>query len=116
MAKPPFREQDEFTKRVNDVTLELGPFKGDFSGQTAINVLLVLALIGFGIWHHFETQKEFALNREVSILQTSYQSQNVCVVRLNEEQRQEDRVKRNYCPDPTEEIRRYIQYKKADRE
>ena len=68
------------------------------------------------MWHHTETAKEFALNREVSILQASYQAQNVCVIRLTEDQKQEDRKYGNYCPDPLEEIRRYIRHKKAERE
>jgi len=111
--KPHWREDDENPKRQDDISIPVPWSEKPFTanGTQVVNVLLWVALIGGGIWHHTETQKQFSLNREVQLLQASYQAQNVCILRLDPEQRQEDRLTQKYCPDPLEEIRRYIRYK-----
>lgn len=128
MAKvPEFRDQDEVPRRKEDLSIPV-PWSDKpitVSGSNVSNLLLWIALLGGGVWHHDQsiksdqkmrelTQHEFRVNRDVQMLQVSFQAQNICVLRLNEEQRQEDRQTGKYCPDTSEEIRRYIKYKEKE--
>lgn len=92
MGKPPFREDDEMPKRVDDIRIVF-PFNMgsvEASGRTVVGIILVIAALGYLFWHDFKTER--AHEASTRTLQTV-----ICVLTLNEAERREYRLSGKYC-------------------
>jgi hypothetical protein len=97
MAKPPFRDYDDTSKRGDDLRYS-GPLGTlEVSGKNVVIIMLMAGMVGLGFYHHnklTEGHEQFAQSQqrflEAMILHT-------CVISLNEEERKEFRREQKYC-------------------